>query len=130
MEDMIGFLMAWWLGVTTVAAQTVTWGGDHVRLDMSRSGAELEFDCATGTITGALPETDGTFSLKGTLTPERGGPTRDGETSRIDATYSGTIKNDTMSLRIVLAGADRDKDGESVTYVLVKGRAGKLMKCR
>jgi hypothetical protein len=130
MEEMMWFLMALCFGLTTVAAQTVTWGGDHVRLEVITSGAELEFDCATGTITGALPETDGTFSLKGTLTPERGGPTRDGETSRIDATYSGTIKNDTMSLRIVLAGANRDKDGEAATYVLVKGRAGKLMKCR
>ncbi len=127
---MMRFLMALCFGVTTVVAQAVIWGGDHVRLEVTRNGAELEFDCATGTITEPLPDTDGTFSLKGTFTPERGGPTRDGETSRSDATYSGTIENDTMSLRIVLAGADRDQDREAATYVLVKGRLGRVMKCR
>lgn len=125
---MTRFLMALCLGVTTVAAQTVTWGGDHVRLEVTRSGAELEFDCATGTITEQLPETDGAFSLKGTFTPERGGPTRDGETSRTNAIYSGTIKNDTMSLRIVLTGQDNDR--EVGTFALMKGRAVNLMKCR
>jgi hypothetical protein len=127
---MIRLLMALCLGVTTVAGEPVIWGGDHVRLEVTRNGAELEFDCATGTITESLPDTDGTFSLKGTFTPERGGPTRDGETSRSDATYSGTIENDTMSLRIVLAGADSDQDREAPTYVLVKGRLGRVMKCR
>jgi hypothetical protein len=119
-------LMALCFAIATVAGQTATWGGDHVRMELTKSGAELEFDCATGTITEALPETDGTFSLKGTFTPERGGPTRDGETSRIVATYSGTIKNDTMALRIVLV----DKDQEVAKYVLVRGRAGNVMKCR
>ena len=122
------FLSALCLGLATVAAQTTTWGGDHVRMDVTRSGAELEFDCATGTITEPLPETDGTFSLKGTFTPERGGPTRDGETSRTAATYSGMIKNDTMSLRIVLTGQDNDR--EVGTFALMKGRAVNLMKCR
>jgi hypothetical protein len=114
----------------TIAAQTTTWGGDHVRMDETASGAELEFDCATGTIAEPLPQADGTFSLKGTFTPERGGPTPDGEPSRINATYSGAIKDDTMSLRIVLTGSDREKDREALNYVLVKGRGGKLMKCR
>ena len=123
-------LMALGFAVTMVAAQTTTWGGDHVRMDVTASGAELEFDCATGTITEPLPQAEGTFSLKGTFTPERGGPTRDGETSRLNANYSGEIKDDTMSLRIVLAGADKEKDREAATYVLVKGRGGKLMKCR
>jgi hypothetical protein len=97
-------------------------------MDETASGAELEFDCATGTITEPLPHAEGAFSLKGTFTPERGGPTRDGETSRINATYSGTIKNDTMSLRIVLTGEDNGR--EVGTFALVKGRAVNLMKCR
>jgi hypothetical protein len=124
---MMRFLMALWLAVVVPAGPTVIWGGDHVRMDVTTSGAELEFDCATGTITDALPETEGTFSLKGTFTPERGGPARDGDTSRtVDANYSGTIKNDTMTLRVVVGA----KDQEAAKYVLVRGREGRLMKCR
>ena len=119
-------LMAFCFAIATLAGQTATWGGDHVRMEVTTSGAELEFDCATGTITDAMPETDGTFSLKGTFTPERGGPSRDGETSRIVATYSGTIENDTMALRIVLDGRDQ----EATNYVLARGREGNVMKCR
>src|SRR5712691_4976651 len=105
---MMRLLAALCLAVAVYAAQTVVWGGDHVRMEVTSSGAELEFDCATGRITEAVPETEGTFSLKGTFTPERGGPTRDGQTSRtVDANYSGTIKNDTMSLRVVLSGQDQ-----------------------
>jgi hypothetical protein len=121
------WLIALGLGVAVAAGQAASWGGDHVRMDVTKGGAELEFDCATGIITGALPEVDGTFNLKGTFTPERGGPTRDGDASRaIDANYSGTITNDTMALRVVLAG----KDQEAAKYVLVRGREGRLMKCR
>jgi hypothetical protein len=121
------FLMAFWLAVAVPAGQTAIWGGNHVRMEVTGSGAELEFDCATGTITDAMPETEGAFSLKGTFTPERGGPTRDGDTSRtVDANYSATIKNDTMTLRVVVGG----KDQEAAQYVLVRGREGRLMKCR
>src|SRR5712664_3657676 len=125
--EMMRFLVALCLAVVAPAGQTASWGGDHVRMEVTRSGAELEFDCATGTITDAMPETEGAFSLKGTFTPERGGPTRDANTSRtVDANYSGTIKNDTMTLRVVMGGQDQ----EAATYVLVKGREGRLMKCR
>ena len=121
------FLMALCLAVVVPAAQTAIWGGDHVRMEVTRSGADLEFDCATGTITEAMPETEGTFSLKGTFTPERGGPSRDANSSRaVDANYSGTINNDTMTLRVVIGG----KDQEAAKYVLVKGHEGRLMKCR
>ncbi|MEO8683028.1 MAG: hypothetical protein ABI665_28540, partial [Vicinamibacterales bacterium] len=70
------WLMVLFLGVSAAAVQTATWGGDHVRMDVTPSGAALEFDCARGTITETVPDADATFSLKGTFTPERGGPTR------------------------------------------------------
>src|SRR5207248_9523 len=124
---MMRWLTAFCLGVALHAVQTVVWGGDHVRMEVTSSGAELEFDCATGTITEAVPDADGTFSVKGTFTPERGGPTRDGQTSRtVDANYSGTIKTDTMTLRVVLSGNNQ----EAAHYALVRGHDGRLMKCR
>ncbi|MEO8680342.1 MAG: hypothetical protein ABI665_14925, partial [Vicinamibacterales bacterium] len=60
------------------------------------------------------------------FTPERGGPTRDDTSPTASATYSGTINNDTMALRIVLAGSDQ----EVAHYVLVRGSTGNVRKCR
>jgi hypothetical protein len=107
-------------------SQTVTWGGEHVRMDVTTTGAVLEFDCAHGAITESLPEKDATFSLKGTFTPERSGPARGDGPKPIDATYSGTVEGDTMTIHITLAGADR----EVAQYVLGKGNEGTVRKCR
>jgi hypothetical protein len=120
------WLSALIVGIAFVAVQTAVWGGDHVRLTVTRTGAELEFDCAAGTITDTVPETDGAFSLKGTFTPERSGPSRDDRSRTAPAIYSGTIERDTMTLHIVLAGQDR----EIGQYVLSRGGAGTLRKCR
>jgi hypothetical protein len=122
MRLLIGLCFA----VATAAPQTATWGGEHVRMDVTKSGAELEFDCATGTITEAVPEKDGAFTLKGTFTPQRSGPTRDDAPRASGATYSGTITGDTMALRVVLVRNDQ----EVAQYVLARGSAGNVRKCR
>jgi hypothetical protein len=109
------------------AAQTTVWGGDHIEMEVTGSGARIEFDCAHGTIDEAVRvDRQGTFQANGTFTPERSGPSRDGDASRsAKATYSGTIADDTMTLRIVVDGQDRD-----TTYLLARDRAGNLRKCR
>jgi hypothetical protein len=115
-------------GVASVTAvQSITWGGEHVRMEVTKSGATLDFDCAHGTVTQALPQT-GKFSLKGTFTPERGGPTRDDAPPTVNATYSGAIADDSMTLRIVLAGSDKDQ--APMEYALKKGSQGNVRKCR
>ena len=109
------------------AAQTTVWGGDHVEMQVTRDGARLEFDCARGTIDEAFSDEQGTFQAKGTFTPERGGPSRDDTAPRAAAaTYHGTIRDDTMTLRIVLEG----ETGEGMTFVLARGRRGNVRKCR
>ena len=46
------------------------WGGEHIEMEVTRDGATLEFDCATGTIAEPLPvHSQGRFSVKGTFTP-------------------------------------------------------------
>ena len=121
------WLSAFVAGIVIATAPATIWGGDHVRMTVTTGGAELEFDCATGTITETVPEADGAFSLKGTFTPQRGGPARRDEPSRTTAAvYSGTIERETMTLHIVLAGNDR----EVGRYVLSRGSAGAVMKCR
>jgi hypothetical protein len=108
-------------------AQTTVWGGDHVEMEITGTGARLEFDCAHGTIDEAVRiDRKGTFQAKGTFTPERSGPSRDGDASRpAKATYAGTITDDTMTLRIVVDDQDRDN-----TYVLARDRPGNVRKCR
>jgi hypothetical protein len=73
------------------------WGGEHVEMQVTEGGAQLEFDCGTGAITEPLAaDSQGHFSLKGTITPGQGGPTRQGETPQtIDATYAGDINGAT-----------------------------------
>ncbi len=121
---MTRFVIAVWLSILAARPSNI-WGGDHVQMEVAKGGAMLEFDCATGTIGEPVPETDGTFSLKGTFTPERSGPSRDGA-SAIEATYSGAIKGDTLTLHLVLTGTDR----REMDYVLLRGREGNVRKCR
>jgi hypothetical protein len=121
-EILIALVFGWVAG-----AQTTVWGGDHVDMEMTGTGARLEFDCAHGTIDEALhADASGAFHVKGTFTPERGGPSRDGDAPPVTkVTYAGTIKDDTMTLRIVVDGQDRPG-----TYELTRGRPGNVRKCR
>lgn len=103
------------------------WGGQHLVLEVTSDGANLEFDCATGTISGApSPDAQGEFTIGGTLVRERPGPTmRDGNpTAR--AKYSGRIQGETMQLVVRVEGST-EPYGE---YVLTRGKAGRVVKCR
>ena len=103
------------------------WGGEHVRMELTKTGASLDFDCAMGTIGQPLAlSSDGTFRATGTYTRERGGPvTKDGNQA-VAATYVGTIKGEAMHLQIGLVSSK-----ETVgTYDLVRGSFGHVMKCR
>jgi hypothetical protein len=105
-----------------------TWGGEHIELTVAASGAEIEFDCATGTVSKPVPlDSKSEFKLKGTLTREHGGPVRENEPSRVvAATYSGTIENGTMHLKVTVSG----KEPYEETFVLQRGHSGRLVKCR
>ena len=114
------------VGALATSLQTATWGGEHVRMDVTTTGAVLEFDCAHGEITESLPEKDAKFRLKGTFTPERGGPTRGDGPRPTDAIYSGEITGNAMTLHIFIAESDR----ETAQFVLAKGSEGRVRKCR
>src|SRR5438045_8716344 len=54
-----------------------TWGGQHMGLVVSDTGARIEFDCAAGAIRGPLHvESNGDFSWQGYFYPGHGGPVR------------------------------------------------------
>jgi hypothetical protein len=103
------------------------WGGVHVSMNVGEKSATIEYDCAKGVIEGPLAVNDaGEFNLRGSFTSERGGPVRADETPREQgAAYSGTIKDNTMTLTLKIDGED-----DSETFTLEKGKTGKLMKCK
>jgi hypothetical protein len=113
-------------GVAVTQSPTI-WGGDHIQIDVTRDGASLELDCAHGTIDQALrADAKGAFKVKGTFVPERSGPTHDDNPPAPKAVYSGTIKDDTMTLRIVVDGHESD----ALTYELTRDQRGNIRKCR
>src|ERR1700687_5692174 len=59
-----------------------TWGGAHISLNVGEASATIQDDCAHGQINGPLvTDRRGRFNLKGTFSPEHGGPARDNEQS-------------------------------------------------
>src|ERR1041385_623311 len=97
---------------------TGVWGGEHVNMKVSAKSATIEYDCATGVIDGPLVvDNNGQFNLHGKHKMERGGPIRLGEEPKeVAATYTGSIKGDTMTLTLKVA------DAEDETFTLEKGK--------
>jgi len=102
------------------------WGGAHINMNVRARSATIEYDCASGFIVGPLVVDEaGNFHLGGTHTAERGGPVRaDDQPKEEPATYTGTIKGNTMTLTLKLA------DNDEETFTLEKGKPGKLFKCK
>ena len=108
------------------ALATGLWGGMHIALEVTDSGAEINYDCAHGSITERIvPDQEGKFIVKGVHVRERPGPIREGEDNSQPAKYVGSIEEDTMTLTVTLAGT-----GEAVdTFTLTRGKAGRVRKC-
>jgi hypothetical protein len=105
---------------------TGTWGGEHIQMTVNAKSATIEYDCATGVIQGPLTvDADGNFNLHGTHRMMRGGPTRAGDTPNDHpATYTGSIKGNTMTLNLKIADSDAE------TFTLEKGKEGELVRCK
>jgi hypothetical protein len=105
-----------------------TWGGRHIQFEISGGSVNIEYDCAHGSIGGPLTvDRRGRFSWRGTYTREHGGPIRKrDEVNNQTATYSGSIKGDTMTLTVRLANAS----DEPQTFTLTRGSAGRILKCK
>jgi hypothetical protein len=110
------------------SAQTGTWGGQHIRLEVTAQGGQVEYDCAHGTIDQQIaPDAQGRFEVTGTNVREHGGPVRKDETADSHpARFRGQIKGDTMTLTVT------ESDTKEIlgTFTLVYGQQPHLMKCR
>lgn len=104
-----------------------TWGGQHIRLEVTTTAARVEYDCAHGTIIERMAiDRDGRFDVRGTHVRERPGPQREGDEARAQpARYTGLVKGSVMTLKVVLP-----ETNETVgQFDLTKGSEGIVRKC-
>lgn len=133
-KNCIGVLFVGLLLLVTVVARsqllryipTGNWGGQHINMKVGAKSATIEYDCASGTIKGPLViDGDGNFNLRGTHRLQRGGPTRADETPNDHpATFTGSIKGNTMTLKLKIGDSDEE------TFTLEKGKEGELFRCK
>jgi hypothetical protein len=92
------------VGVTPGVPITGPWGGRGVALSLTASGGTVEYDCAHGTIAGALvPDEEGTVHATGMHVREHGGPIRDGEpVDASPALYVGSVRAGVLTLRVIV----------------------------
>ena len=109
-------------------AGTDVWGGEHIRLQVTENGAEIEYDCAQGTMSQPpVAGAGGRFDIKGTHRAEHAGPIRrDEESNDRPARYTGKIVGDQMTLTVTLT----DKSETFGNFTLMRGSEGKVFKCR
>jgi hypothetical protein len=103
------------------------WGGQHVRLEVTDSGAELDFDCAHGTIKSVLKlDRDGNFDVEGFYARERPGPLREDENQNGEpARFKGHVAGQKMTLTVMLTGTSKTVG----TYTLELGKRARIVKC-
>jgi hypothetical protein len=120
-------------GKTNMTAQiqdrvaTGSWGGENVQMDVTEDGARLRFSCAHGSIEQTITlDAEGRFSANGTLVAEAMGPLREDNPPKSQpAVFSGTVKDQDMTLTVTLAEA-KEKAG---TYSLTHGKSGRVKRC-
>lgn len=107
--------------------QTGTWGGEHVRLVVETGGAQVEFDCARGTLEGPLVlDARGRFVVRGTYVREFGPIRLNRPRPSVPTRYEGRLSGRTLTLTVTPEGSE-----ESVgTFTLARGSEGRLRKCR
>jgi hypothetical protein len=107
---------------------TGVWGGEHIRLEVTEAGAQVEYDCAHGAIERKITtDRRGRFDVSGTHVEERGGPVRQGASRAAYAVrFTGRIDGKRMRLTI------RRSDNKSLigTFTLMHGQEAFLVKCR
>jgi hypothetical protein len=79
------------------------WGGLGIAVRIGGSGAEIEFDCARGTIDGPLRlDERGRFEVAGTFERGRPGPVRMGEAPKTEpARYRGTLNGQILEFEVI-----------------------------
>ena len=103
------------------------WGGVGIRLEIKKTGGELEFDCATGMITNQLRiDKGGNFIANGTFLRRGPGPIRLGFSPKAQAVrYQGKITGRIMKVTAIAADTD-EIIGE---FTLRRGKEPSIRRC-
>jgi len=126
----LALLFIFYIGCTSSISQidlAGTWGGEHISLTVLDSTANLEFDCAHGTIDEPIfVDTEGNFEVTGIYVIEHGGPIRIDETlEKYPSLYKGRIEGEKMTLILIL----KDTETEIDTFWLTRGAEPIIYKC-
>jgi hypothetical protein len=104
------------------------WGGDHIRLVVTGTGATVEYDCGGGRIDEPLlPNKEGDFEARGVHVFGRGGPRQPGGPApkQHPARYHGWTNGSQMRLTVTLS----DTGKHVGTFSLRLGHQPLLEKC-
>jgi hypothetical protein len=110
------------------------WGGPHVAVAFQGGMAEVQFDCASGSIDMLVyPAKDGSFSAKGVYHAGSPGPVRVGQifvsqqaiySGSVVKEHSGKVVTEQMTLNVEL------EDGTLVgSFNLTQGAAPQITRC-
>ena len=103
---------------------TGTWGGERTIVIFGKSGAEVQSDCANGTIQGPIRiNAAGKFAAKGTFQSFGGGPQAIEPAPMPAAQFGGHVSGKTLVLTI------RVKGSPTQTLTLREGVRHKLIRC-
>ena len=126
----LALLFIFYIGCTSSISQidlAGAWGGEHISLTVLDSTANLEFDCAHGTIDEPISvDTDGNFEVTGIYVIEHGGPIRIDETlKKYPSLYKGHIEGEKMTLILIFKNTETQID----TFWLARGAEPIIYKC-
>jgi len=103
------------------------WGGPHIIMEVTATGASITYDCAVGVIDQKISlDSTGHFDVRGTHTKQHAGPTRSDETpDRHPARYTGQVEGTNMTLLLELTDT-KERVG---TFSLKLGEQPELTRC-
>src|SRR5690242_16400342 len=109
------------------------WGGPHAGANFSGGLADLQFDCASGTIDDPIMITDvGPFSVKGTYRTGASGPIKVGQFFKSqDALFSGEIARAAAkdSPRVMTLSVALDDGTALGPFTLTEGTPPQVTRC-
>jgi hypothetical protein len=103
-----------------------TWGGDHMRFEVTEGGAKIDLDCAHASVEGKIKvDRAGRFNVWGTYYQEHGGPVREEEEARGERVrLTGRVGGSLMKLTVTRGAT------QVGTYTLTRDREARVIKCR
>jgi hypothetical protein len=105
---------------------TGSWGGPGIGVTFRGALADVQFDCAMGSIDGlVMAAQGGAFSVKGMYRAGASGPIRVGQRFITQpATYSGDVVKDVMTLSVEL-----DDGSKFGPFTLTQGAPAQITRC-